>query len=138
MNYFYVFCGKKVGLGNFGHFVTIEDFRLNIGYLRSASGESILKKKERSLRLVGVVAPTPRRATSTNLQSSIFNLHFPDKTGFTLRCNPASGISLRAVGSTLRGVVSVAYGTESSRRPFSYEWLSISGLGITICCSYFY
>jgi hypothetical protein len=37
MNYFYVFCGKKVGLGNFGHFVTIEDFRLNIEYLRSAS-----------------------------------------------------------------------------------------------------
>ena len=26
---------------------------------------------ERSLRLVGTVAPTPRRATSTNLQSSI-------------------------------------------------------------------
>jgi hypothetical protein len=31
---------------------------------------------ERSLRLVGVVAPTPRRATSTNRQSSIANSGF--------------------------------------------------------------
>jgi len=31
------------------------------------------KKTERSLRLVGVVAPTPRRATSTNIQFAIFN-----------------------------------------------------------------
>ncbi len=34
----------------------------------------MLKKTERSLRLVGVVAPTPRRATSTNIQFAIFNL----------------------------------------------------------------
>jgi len=31
---------------------------------------------ERSLRLVGVVAPTPRRATSTNIQFAIFNFQF--------------------------------------------------------------
>ena len=31
---------------------------------------------ERSLRLVGVVAPTPRRATSKNIQSAIFNFQF--------------------------------------------------------------
>ena len=34
-----------------------------------------LKKAERSLRLVGVVAPTPRRATSTIRQSSIIIRH---------------------------------------------------------------
>jgi len=37
---------------------------------------SILKMPERSLRLVGVVAPTPRRATSTNIQFAIFNIQF--------------------------------------------------------------
>ena len=35
-------------------------------------------------------------------KSSIFNIQFPDKSGFTLRYNPSSGISLRAVGSTSR------------------------------------
>ena len=37
---------------------------------------TIAKMTERSLRLVGVVAPTPRRATSTNIQFSIFNSQF--------------------------------------------------------------
>ena len=40
-----------------------------------------LKKAERSLRLVGDLAPTPRRATSTNLQSSVFNIKFADLQG---------------------------------------------------------
>jgi len=44
-----------------------------------------LKRAERSLRLVGVVVPTPRRATSTNIQFAIFNLQFFDEVGFTLR-----------------------------------------------------
>ena len=35
----------------------------------------LLKRAERSLRLVGVVTPTPRRATSTIRQSSIFIRH---------------------------------------------------------------
>ncbi len=75
----------------------IQDCRLKIEYLRSASLRAvgalragsrrdqllkkIIKKAERSLRLVGVVAPTPRRATSTNLQSSIFNIKFADPQG---------------------------------------------------------
>jgi len=54
-----------------------------------------IEKTERSPRLVGVAAPAPRRAIPQifNLQSSIFNIQFPDKSGFTLRDNPASGIS---------------------------------------------
>ncbi len=38
---------------------------------------TIYKGTERSLRLVGIVAPTPRRATSTIIQFSIFNNHSP-------------------------------------------------------------
>ena len=33
------------------------------------------------------------RSETINLQSSIVNIQFPDKTGFRLRWNPASGIS---------------------------------------------
>jgi hypothetical protein len=32
------------------------------------------------------------RSDTTNLQYSIVNIQFPDKAGFTLRYNPASGI----------------------------------------------
>ena len=50
----------------------------------------LIEKTERSLRLVGVVAPTPRRAIP-----QIFNIQFPDKTGFTLRFNPGIFDALR-------------------------------------------
>ncbi|MGD9063225.1 MAG: hypothetical protein PVI42_03800, partial [Desulfobacterales bacterium] len=38
--------------------------------------KKIIKRAERSLRLVEIVSPTPRRATSTNLQFAVFNLQF--------------------------------------------------------------
>jgi len=40
---FCAFCGKKLLLGYFSYFQMIEYFRLNIEYLRFASGGSILK-----------------------------------------------------------------------------------------------
>jgi hypothetical protein len=50
---------------------------------------------------------------------SIFNFQYPDKTGFTFRFNPGSGISLRAVGSTLRPVSPT--GWKRSRRPLHHD-----------------
>ena len=52
----------------------------------------ILKKAERSLRLVGLFAPTPRRATSTIRQSSFHEVSYE---GVEIGFNPQiEGISL--------------------------------------------
>ena len=51
---------------------------------------TFIEKTERSLRLVGVVR---LRLGERYNKSSIINIQFPDKSGFTLRYNPASGIS---------------------------------------------
>jgi len=42
LKFFFTFCGKKILWGYFSYLQMIEYFRLNIEYLRSASGGSIL------------------------------------------------------------------------------------------------
>jgi len=61
--------------------------------------------KRLRLRPVSLRAGSAARATSTNIQYSILNSQFPDKAGFTLRFNPASGIS-----ATLRPAKLVRFG----------------------------
>jgi len=47
----------------------------------------ILKKAERSLRLVGLFAPTPRRATSTIRQSSFHEVSYKsEEIDFSSQC----------------------------------------------------
>jgi len=71
----------------------------------------LIEKTERSLRLVGVVAPTPRRAKPQifNLQSSIFNSGLSGLGIFDLKSDfllffPPSEFPLQVIPLSLRGV----------------------------------
>ena len=48
---------------------------------------TIIKVRKRSLRLVEIAAPTPRRATSSNIQSAIFNIFCSGRDQFHIRDN---------------------------------------------------
>jgi hypothetical protein len=66
------FYGKKIVLGYFHDLATIEYFRLNIEYLRSASGASIIYYKTER-HAAQAPALRERHPQIFNLQSSIFN-----------------------------------------------------------------
>ena len=81
-------CGIRVAgcefqdVGSEVRFFSIVDVRLRIG--QNTLNSAILDKTKRTYF---AKLATKAKSDTINLQSSIFNLQFPDKSGFTLRYN---------------------------------------------------